>query len=381
MVLHIRIPTKQDKPGTTIFTEKENSSVQPFTLSSINEVDLMLGLGDILPHIQLIWELVLLGEPIVVMAPSPTRCSTTVLSLVSSINPLRYHCDYRPYFTIHDSEFREYTTKTQQPPPVIIGVTNPFFNKTLQHWPNIIRVGDMGSKPSIPNSSLLSVDSTRFRKTTKLKTLDPKLGVYTKYKPLLKKDKNFFRTLAKELTNGKSNRKTQSQILRRNFLELTQSFIIPLERYLASLMPLQKNISPLKAPPSLKSFRPDDFMKQVENNGPQLTSGIRGDWLKLYGKFLHSTNFDRWLHRRRAEMEAKISSLHITSFSETDIVSWSYGKSEVEVVDMVLRVQEKISLIESKRVGVSSSVQSKIREQLTRLQQQLPTDLKGILVK
>lgn len=29
-------------------------------------------------------------------------------------------------------------------PPVILGVTNPFFAKTLQHWPHIIRIGEMG---------------------------------------------------------------------------------------------------------------------------------------------------------------------------------------------------------------------------------------------
>ena len=46
--------------------------------------------------------------------------------------------------------------------------------------------------------------------------------------------------------NGKRNDAAQSALLRRHFLELTQSFIIPLERYLAGLMPLQKCISPLK---------------------------------------------------------------------------------------------------------------------------------------
>ena len=33
----------------------------------------------------------------------------------SIIWPLRYSSDYRPFFTIHDSEFKEYTTKTQAP--------------------------------------------------------------------------------------------------------------------------------------------------------------------------------------------------------------------------------------------------------------------------
>lgn len=42
----------------------------------------------------------------------------------------------------------------------------------------------------------------------------------------------------------------QTVILRKHLHELTESFMIPLERYLASLMPLQKNICPCK----VKSF-------------------------------------------------------------------------------------------------------------------------------
>lgn len=61
----------------------------PCTLSSINEVNLYQSLREVLPHMHLLWELVLLGEPLVVMAPSPTVCASTVLALVSSISPLK----------------------------------------------------------------------------------------------------------------------------------------------------------------------------------------------------------------------------------------------------------------------------------------------------
>lgn len=33
-------------------------------------------------HLQMLWELVLLGEPLVVIAPSPTVSSETVLALI-----------------------------------------------------------------------------------------------------------------------------------------------------------------------------------------------------------------------------------------------------------------------------------------------------------
>lgn len=60
--------------------------------------------------------------------------------------PLAYYGDYRPYFTIHDNEFKEYMSKTLHPPPIILGVTNPYFTKTLQHWPHIVRVTDTSKK-------------------------------------------------------------------------------------------------------------------------------------------------------------------------------------------------------------------------------------------
>ncbi|XP_078485837.1 protein DENND6A [Ciona intestinalis] len=381
MVLHVRIPTKQDKPGTNVLDNTDKSPDRtPFSLSSIHEVDLYQNLCDVLPHIHLLWELVLIGEPIVVMAPSPTACSSTVLALVSCINPLRYCSDYRPYFTIHDSEFKEYTTKTQAPPSVILGVTNPFFTKTFQHWPHIVRVREVGlgnygsSKPTLTSSD------SKLKKSSAIKTLDPKSGIYTKYKQFLKKDKNFIKAFTKSLVENKTST-THSALLRRHFLELTQSFIIPLERYLASLMPLQKCISPLKAPPTLKPFRPNDFIQTVENNGPQLTSGTRGDWIGLYRRFMRSANFEHWLERRKIEMEMKLVSLHMTALSETDLMAWCEDKSEVEVVDMILRIRQKISLVKSHKIDVSNITVDQLSEQVTNITKTLPLDLQGILSK
>uniref|UniRef100_A0A674PAJ8 DENN/MADD domain containing 6Aa n=1 Tax=Takifugu rubripes TaxID=31033 RepID=A0A674PAJ8_TAKRU len=144
MVIKIRIPTCYDKPGTSQLVQSAQSVSQvSIVLPTIHEVDLFRCFHPVFFHIQMLWELVLLGEALVVMAPSPAESSDTVLALVSCISPLRYCSDFRPYFTIHDSEFKEYTTRTQAPPSVILGVTNPFFAKTLQHWPHIIRIGDM----------------------------------------------------------------------------------------------------------------------------------------------------------------------------------------------------------------------------------------------
>ncbi|KAM4653743.1 protein DENND6A isoform 4-T4 [Amazona ochrocephala] len=266
IIMKLRIPTYRDKPGTTPVVQNMHQADAQISMAlpTVHEVDLFRCFCPVFFHIQMLWELVLLGEPLVVMAPSPSESSETVLALVSCISPLKYCSDFRPYFTIHDSEFKEYTTRTQAPPSVILGVTNPFFAKTLQHWPHIIRIGDLKLPGEVPKQ-------VKVKKLKNLKTLDSKPGVYTSYKPYLNKDEEIVKQLQKGVQQKRPT-EAQSVILRRYFLELTESFIIPLERYVASLMPLQKCISPWKSPPQLRQFSQDDFMKTLEKAGPQLTS-------------------------------------------------------------------------------------------------------------
>jgi len=49
------------------------------------------------------------------MTSVPTLCANAVQALVNMISPLKFSLDFRPFFTIHDSEFKEYTTRTQSP--------------------------------------------------------------------------------------------------------------------------------------------------------------------------------------------------------------------------------------------------------------------------
>lgn len=106
-------------------------------------------------------------------------------------------------------------------------------------------------------------------------------GLYTSYTAHLHRDK----ALLKRLLKGVQKKRpwdVLSALLRQHLLELTQSFIIPLEHYMASLMPLQKSITPWKSPPQICPFRQDDFLRSLEHAGPQLTCILKGDWLGLY---------------------------------------------------------------------------------------------------
>ncbi|XP_042307470.1 protein DENND6A isoform X2 [Sceloporus undulatus] len=302
IVIKVRIPTCHDKPGTTQVlqsTYQEDTQIS-ISLPTVHEIDLFRCFLPVFFHIQMLWELVLLGEPLVVMAPSPSESSETVLALVSCISPLKYYSDFRPYFTIHDSEFKEYTTRTQTPPSVILGVTNPFFAKTLQHWPHIIRIGDIKLSGEVPKP-------VKVKKLKNLKTLDSKPGVYTSYKPYLNRDEEIIKQLQKGVYQ-KRPAEAQSIILRRYFLELTQSFIIPLERYVASLMPLQKSISPWK-----------------------------------------------------------------------DLLFWSQKHTEVETVDLVLKLKDKLA--DGENLPVKPGTMEKLQRHIDSIILAQPEDLQGILTK
>lgn len=112
-------------------------------IASVNEVELFHSLSFIIDHMYTLWELVLTAEPIVVVGTSPADCSHMVQTLVALIAPLEYCAEARPYFTIHDSEFKEFTRECGKvPPPLILGVTNPFFIKLLKDWPHMLRLVD-----------------------------------------------------------------------------------------------------------------------------------------------------------------------------------------------------------------------------------------------
>ena len=171
----------------------------------------------------------------------------------------------------------------------------------------------------------------------------------------------------------------QTALLRRYFLELTQTFIIPLERYLASLMPLAKTISPYKAPPKVRPFSCDDFIKSLDTNGPQLTSRIKGDWAGLYKRFLKSPNFVGWYNSRAKEMGAKLTLLHLECLSEAKIKIWMEGKAEVELVDMVLRIRNKLAESKRDNLPVADIVIERLEGHVRAIVETLPSDLQTVI--
>lgn len=369
-LIELYIPALSSRSGESSCETVTISSSAPLCPISPSDTELFPILLPLLEHLHTLWELALSAEPLVVQAPSPAQCSATVQALTSLIHPLRFVADYRPFYTIHDTDFKELTSSNSSAlPAIILGVTNPFFNKALQHWPNLVRLADQANIKSPMKSK--QKGNSKFRSETKP-------GVFTASKPLLEKDKE----IVKKITKGlqlKRPIEVQTALLRRYFLELTQTFMIPLERYLASLMPLARTISPYKAPPKVRPFNCDDFIKSLEPSGPQLTSRIKGDWAGLYKRFLKSPNFVGWYNSRAREMCSKLTKLHLESLSESKIDIWMAGKAEVEMVDMVLRIRSK--LFEAKRddLALPDIVIERLQNHVKTIVDKLPEDLQSVI--
>ncbi|KAJ1362849.1 hypothetical protein KIN20_022545, partial [Parelaphostrongylus tenuis] len=79
-LLRIRIPCQSDLPMDCRLVQglKDISTANTVLLTSVHEIDIYNALHTVVNHLQLLWELVLIGEPLLVMANTPQRCSSIV---------------------------------------------------------------------------------------------------------------------------------------------------------------------------------------------------------------------------------------------------------------------------------------------------------------
>jgi hypothetical protein len=236
-------------------------------------------------HLWKLWEIVITGEPLIVLSDQPWICSIAVLALVSMISPVEYSGDYRPYFTIFDPDFRDIQSACEGNVigSVILGVTNPLFMKVMNHWPNVINLEVCDD----------SVTCTSFQKKI--------AGNITPTKPII----------AQLLQgNTKETNAINNSILRRHFRELTLSFLHPFQQYYtlntASLLK-----DPYSQKPNFKAFTESDFLRDLSdtyNLFPFLKYTSRPKALNIYTKFLQSSCFRSWFasQRQKASSEAHL---------------------------------------------------------------------------
>ena len=114
-LLKLRKSSKDNQESIENSPESPHHSSRNLIVNVSNDINIYRALLPVIAHVQVLWELVLTCEPLAVITQSPNISSDVVLALVHCISPLKYGSDYRPFFTIHDSEFKEYTGLTRSP--------------------------------------------------------------------------------------------------------------------------------------------------------------------------------------------------------------------------------------------------------------------------
>ncbi|KAJ7956589.1 Protein DENND6A [Quillaja saponaria] len=407
--------------------EESASSVAPFLPNNqsipqglFHDSDIFGTYRGLLLQLWMLWELLLIGEPILVIAPTPPQCCEAVVSLVSLLAPLLYSVDFRPYFTIHDPEFSHLNSLQDGSsfPPMILGVTNLFFLKALRNIPHVVSVGSpapnsnrfslssrssTGRIPGKPEGgfgirqlSLKKFSPSSLLNAVKLRKAGPlclmsvhKEAIWSTYSATTKPDTAILNRL---IDAGMSPRVEESmsvvnnEILRRHFLELTTNFLAPFGPYFRTITPSEGS-SPYVEPPPLPPFSADEFLASLSARGPGkfLSKRMTANWLDLYRRFLKGPNFIPWFHRRRGVAEQEQDKLWRQARMKTDIQLLITKMSELEIVDSFNAIERhlhrEIQLQESGRAsGDSAATCSKLKGDLLEVFNVLPKDMQQLLL-
>ncbi|XP_075503442.1 uncharacterized protein LOC142540887 [Primulina tabacum] len=422
-LLKVNLPPPHSLPSDSGIFEDSASSLAPLLPSNLSvpqglfhDSDLFGTFRGLLMHLWKLWEVLLIGEPILIIAPTPPQCCEAVAGLVSLVAPLLFSVDFRPYFTIHDSEFSILNSLPEGAafPPMVLGVTNLFFLKALRNVPHIVSVGT-----PVSHSSRLNIDSrasnggisaqeerlnfrhlsvrkftaANFLNAVKLKRDGPlclmtehKEAVWSNYASVTKPDTSILNRL---VDAGLSPRVEESMsvvnndILRRHFLELTTNFLAPFGPYFRANTPSEGS-SPYADPPSLPSFSTEEFLSTLSERGPGkfLLKRMRSNWLDLYRRFLKGHNFLPWFRRKRAVAEQEQYKMWRQARIKSNINQLIARMSELEIVDFFNAIERNLQgeMLHGKTNEDTEDVCMKLKKDLQIVFEVLPKDLQQLLI-
>ncbi|XP_060968098.1 uncharacterized protein LOC115709840 isoform X2 [Cannabis sativa] len=427
-MLKVNLPPAHSMPFESgMILEESPSSLAPFLPNNqsvpqglFHDSDIFGTFRGLLLQLWVLWELLLVGEPLLIIAPTPPQCCEAVASLVSLVAPLLYSVDFRPYFTIHNPEFAQLNSLREGDmfPPMILGVTNLFFLKSLRNIPHIVSVGspapnsnrlpasnNRSSSGRVPGKSegfglqqlsLKKFSPSNLLNAVKLRREGPlclmtehKEAIWTTYAATTKPDTAILNRL---LDAGTSPRVEESmsvvnnEILRRHFLELTTNFLAPFGPYFRTLTPSEGSC-PFLDPPPLPPFNADEFLATLSGRGPGkfLSKRMRYNWLDLYRRFLKGPNFMPWFQRKRVVAEQEQHRLWRHARVKADIQQFISKMSELEVVDSFNAIERHI-IGDIKQSGKASgdsnstSTYQKLKGDLRALFNVLPKDMQQLLL-
>jgi hypothetical protein len=143
-------------------------------------------------------------------------------------------------------------------------------------------------------------------------SLGPPPGWKTPHKRYIYKDRNLLKRLEESLHSGDREAKRKaSALLRQHFHGRTIAILVPLNRYLTSLIPTPIS-SPLSTPsnppssrsPRIASFNRDKFFASLKTHGSPLPFKSVTKQQEFYQKWINTNAFGAWLMREEKIVNA-----------------------------------------------------------------------------
>ncbi|KAH9926820.1 hypothetical protein B0H21DRAFT_700727 [Amylocystis lapponica] len=313
------IDTQQSPPAHAAQTRKDHDPAFHILVSVPPQDPPVFALFEAsLTHLWSLWECLVLCEPLLIFAPSPAMTSQAVWwlrdLLKCAIDPLAG--DFRPFFTIHDADHGALVNARAPSAGLLLGVTNPFFERACKHWPHVLSLGrDPPTKTSKSNGikDLASMPGPPPGWTTRT------------HKRYTSRDRTLLKQLQDACGGPESARQDASAALHRHFSARTAALLVPLQRYLQTLIPTpsEAHAHAKSAPPSVASFaaapgngalrmRPfseRDFLASLKMHGAPLPFKSTGRAREFYARWLRTPAFGRWIARQEEVVQGVLRGL------------------------------------------------------------------------
>lgn len=275
--------------------------------------------------------------------------------MLDIIRPIPYAGDFRPYFHIHDYDFKTLVTKNKPQAGTLLGATNPFFAQVCSHWPHVLRVGKAAvkigsaSKYGAAHASKRGSGGVAGGNSAGGGGPDHLPGFVSKRKRRVSKDRPLLRRLLEMAERGnKDQDEVANVMLRRYFADLTEKFLAPLNRYFSSLIPADFDLSSPSETPKIRPFNTTHFLASLKAHGTPLSLRSRSlptgaaVMRSLYLDFLQCPNFSLWLHDRVAAAEEEQRTRRIAALCGGDVTTFGRTRGEIETIDLYSRLVEEI---------------------------------------
>eukprot|EP00737_Agarophyton_chilense_P002762 gb/GEZJ01003178.1/.p1 GENE.gb/GEZJ01003178.1/~~gb/GEZJ01003178.1/.p1 ORF type:complete len:645 (-),score=64.79 gb/GEZJ01003178.1/:1373-3307(-) len=313
-------------------------SAQPF-----HEVNLACTLQGVHEKLWSVWELVAIGEPLLVVGPTPSECASAVLCIIGMLHPLPFVGDWRPYYCIQDSTYTEFVSSkntTLFPDGAVFGVTNSHLVETLPFEHILVLPGsDIAGKHFRPG--LRSSHRSSIYKARHISNL-------------------LFASLSASVKGGANADQLSLELRDAIYDYITKPFLGMFDRYLAPSWNDGKSLSdephvsdPFGRQLTLIDFEVEKFptpqdLSCVYNNvskGPGNPKRMRA----LYQRFVRGPIFREWWREARLAAERQCHSIHrqlMLDACSRRALRRNVGGGRKQLVDLVARVEKELQVVD-----------------------------------